>query len=65
MDDTPNKAETFQYIPGKQFFIRTRGCGKHTYRTRAIISRSQFQVALIYKPRILSLKKWRISIFST
>ena len=26
------------------------------YRTRAIISRSRFEAALVYKPRILSLK---------
>ena len=26
------------------------------YRTRAIIGRSQFEAALVYKPRILSLK---------
>ena len=30
---------------------------KTIYRTRAIISRSRFEAALIYKPRILSLKK--------
>ena len=28
----------------------------HKYRTRAIISRSQFEAALVYKPQILSLK---------
>ena len=27
-----------------------------TYRTRAIIGRSQFEAALVYKPRILGLK---------
>ena len=27
------------------------------YRTRAIISRSRFEAALVYKPRILSFKK--------
>ena len=27
------------------------------YRTRAIISRSRFETALVYKPRILSFKK--------
>ena len=27
-----------------------------TYRTRAIIGRSRFEAALIYKPRILGLK---------
>jgi hypothetical protein len=29
----------------------------HIYRMRAIISRSRFEAALVYKPRILSLKK--------
>ena len=29
---------------------------KRIYRTRAIISGSQFEAALVYKPRILSLK---------
>ena len=29
-------------------------CAK--YRTRAIISRSRFEAALVYKPRILGLK---------
>ena len=29
---------------------------KIRYRTRAIIGRSRFEAALIYKPRILSLK---------
>ena len=29
---------------------------KYYYRTRAIISRSRFEAALVYKPRILSLK---------
>ena len=29
----------------------------HIYRTRAIISRSRFEAALVYKPRILSFKK--------
>ena len=28
----------------------------YTYRTRATISRSRFEAALVYKPRILSLK---------
>ena len=31
------------------------------YRTRAIISRSQFEAALVYKPRILSLKNEEFS----
>jgi hypothetical protein len=30
---------------------------KTKYRTRAIISRSRFEAALVYKPRILSFKK--------
>ena len=29
---------------------------KPRYRTRAIISRSRFEAALVYKPRILGLK---------
>ena len=29
---------------------------EHTYRTRAIIGRSWFEAALVYKPRILGLK---------
>ena len=32
------------------------------YCTRTIIGRSRFEAALVYKSRILSLKKWRISI---
>ena len=28
----------------------------NTYRTRAIIGRSRFEAALVYKPRILGLK---------
>ena len=31
------------------------------YRTRAIISRSRFEAALVYKPRILSLKNEEFS----
>ena len=29
----------------------------HIYRTRAIIRRSRFEAALVYKPRILGFKK--------
>ena len=29
---------------------------KYIYRTRAIIGRSRFEAALVYKPRILGLK---------
>ena len=37
--------------------IRTLCTGIQTiYRTRAIIGRSRFEAALVYKPRILSLK---------
>ena len=38
-----------------RFFVRVGH--KTIYRTRAIISRSRFEVALVYKPRILSFKK--------
>ena len=35
------------------------------YRTRAIITRSWFETALDYKPRILGPKKGQIFLFST
>ena len=35
------------------------------YRTRAIISRSRFEAALVYKPRILGLKNEEFPFFST
>ena len=38
------------WIPSLKFKSRT------DYRTRATISRSRFEAALFYKPRILSLK---------
>ena len=40
-----------------RLFFEARAIQSHfIYRTRAIISRSRFEAALIYKPRILSLK---------
>ena len=35
------------------------------YRTRAIIGRSRFEAALIYKPRILGLKNEEFPFFRT
>ena len=37
----------------------------HIYRTRAIIGRSRFEAALVYKPRILGLKNEEFPSFST
>ena len=36
-----------------------------TYRTRAIITRSRFETALDYKPRILDSKNEELPLFST
>ena len=36
-----------------------------TYRTRAIIGRSRFEAALVYKPRILGLENEEFPFFST
>ena len=35
------------------------------YRTRAIIGRSRFEAALVYKPRILGLKNEEIPFLKT
>ena len=37
----------------------------NTYRTRAIITRSRFETALDYKPRILGLKNEELTLFNT
>ena len=45
------------YIPREKTNYDTSGNLGITYRTRAIISRSRFEAALVYKPRILGFKK--------
>ena len=48
--------QNLQYIAQQLGFVRQDLPVIRVYRTRAIISRSRFEAALVYKPRILSLK---------
>ena len=56
-----SESSSFNMIRGAPRFANTRlgkqyNQGRPIYRTRATISRSRFEAALVYKPRILSLK---------
>ena len=46
-----------QLVSPPSLTVTTLSSSQFNYRTRAIISRSRFEAALVYKPQILSLKK--------
>ena len=49
----------------KKIFFLTENCIRFRYRSRAIIGRSRFEAALVYKPRILGLKNEEIPFLKT